>query len=304
MMAGLTRRAAAAGTQVVDGGDGSDVAAAVAAASRANVSILFLTGEEEGESHDREQIALPAAQAQLLTTVLAAAAGPVVVVTVSGGAVSVDPAVFPALAGLVASHRGGMQAGSAMADVLWGDVPFSGRLASTVYAPQWVNASAFLDMGLRSRGHRYLTPQQRASVVLFPFGFGLGYSQVSARWAAPVPATLSVASLQAGLTVNVSVELTNTGARAVNQSVILVLQRVSPAPAEQWPVQWLPANGFARAPAAVPANGGVASVTLSLCGADFRRWIGGRFQIVPGAYTLAILDTAGSPSAPTPVQLA
>jgi hypothetical protein len=142
-------------------------ASAIAAAKRADVAVVVLTGEMEGESHDRQKLGLPAGQLTFLKALLATKV-PLVVCTISGGAVDVSLAKEEAAA-VVAMYSGGMEAGAALGDVLFGAVNPSGALAATIYKSAWANASDFLSMAMRTppgRTHRYLTAEVRQRGVL------------------------------------------------------------------------------------------------------------------------------------------
>jgi beta-glucosidase len=113
---GVAAAAVATGAKVVLAtGTGS---AAVHAAKGADVTVVVLTGESEGESHDRQAIGLPMDQAALLSELVAAKVA-MIVCTVSGGAVDVSYAEEHAAA-VVAMYAGGMEVGNALADVLFG----------------------------------------------------------------------------------------------------------------------------------------------------------------------------------------
>lgn len=72
-------------------------AAAVAAVKAADVAVLVLTSEDEGESHDRMHIGLPAEQVSFLAALAAAGSTtPLVAVIASGGAVDSSPALASA----------------------------------------------------------------------------------------------------------------------------------------------------------------------------------------------------------------
>ena len=151
---GVSAAATAGGARPVLGlGTG---AAAIAAAKGADVAVIVLTGEMEGESHDWQKLG-PNQQAKL--EALIATKVPLIVCTISGGAVDITVAK-QGVAAVVAMYSGGMEAGAALADVLFGTVNPSGVLAATVYKAAWANASDFLSMAMRTplgRTYRYLT---------------------------------------------------------------------------------------------------------------------------------------------------
>lgn len=187
-------------------------AQAVAAAQNADVIVAFvgLSPDVEGEElpvlvpgfdrGDRTSLKLPARQLALLQA-LKTTGKPLIVVNMSGGAVALDWAKTHADAVLQAWYPG-EAGGTAIADVLDGDYNPSGHLPVTVYASVQ-DLPAYVDYGMAGRTYRYFTGSP-----LYGFGYGLSYT--SYRYdALGLPATV-----QAGNPAEVSVRVTNTGARA------------------------------------------------------------------------------------------
>ncbi|WP_110208229.1 glycoside hydrolase family 3 C-terminal domain-containing protein [Nocardioides daejeonensis] len=188
---------------------GDDPAEASAAATAAEVAVLFLglPAEEESEGFDRAHLDLPVEQLDLLAAVLAAQPRTVVVLS-AGGVVSVPhPEQVPAL---VQASLLGQAGGGAVADVLTGRVNPSARLAETVPL-RLADSPAFLDFP-GERGHvrygegvfvGYRWYDARALPVTFPFGHGLSYTTFEHT-------DLGVHGRPDGL--DVQVTITNTGA--------------------------------------------------------------------------------------------
>ena len=161
--------------------DGSDIAAAVAAAKRAQVAIVMV-GDDEGEDHDHS-IDLPAHQDQLVAAV--AAANPKTIVVLKSGSAVLMPWLSAVPAVLEAWYPG-EEDGNAVADVLFGDADPAGRLPITfpVRAGDTLaqNPDEFpgrngevhytegLEVGYRGYEAKNIRP-------LFPFGFGLSYTK-------------------------------------------------------------------------------------------------------------------------------
>jgi beta-glucosidase len=163
--------------------DGSDIDAAVAAAKRSQVAIVMV-GDQDSEGRD-QSLELPAAQNELIAAVAKANARTVVVVK-SGSAI-----LMPWIAGVPAVLEAwypGEEDGNAVADVLLGKVNPSGKLpltfprsaedtlASNPEQYPGVNGVAHYSEGLEV-GYRAYTAHDIPP--LFPFGFGLSYTQFS-----------------------------------------------------------------------------------------------------------------------------
>ncbi|MDR7183598.1 beta-glucosidase [Microbacterium trichothecenolyticum] len=190
---------------------------AVAAASVAEVAVLFLglPARLESEGYDRDDIDLPAAQLELVDAVLAANPNTVVVLS-NGGVVALPFAdrVPAILEGWLLGQAGG----GATADVLFGEVNPSAKLTETIPA-RLEDTPAFLDFpGEFSHtrygeglfvGYRWY--DARRLEVAFPFGHGLSYTSFSYADAA--------AQVDANGDVEVTVAVTNTGDRAGREVV-------------------------------------------------------------------------------------
>lgn len=160
---------------------------AVAAARNADVALLFLGLPESAESEgfDRATIDLPAGQVELLHAV--AQANPnTVVVLANGSVVSVAPWRNDARA-ILETWLPGQAGGEAVADVLFGDVNPSGRLAQSIpmgiaddptmiVGGRWTGEEGHVDYGEGVFvGYRHY---DTADVpVAYEFGYGLGYSR-------------------------------------------------------------------------------------------------------------------------------
>jgi len=190
---------------------------AVAAARKADVAIMFLglsprlEGEEmrvqvEGFSGgDRVSIGLPKVQEELLESV-AATGTPTVLVLLNGSALAVNWADtnIPAI---MEAWYPGQAAGTAIADVLFGDYNPAGRLPVTFYH-SLDGMLPFEDYSMEERTYKYFTGDP-----LYPFGHGLSYTTF-AYGNLRVPDTV-----QAGDPVEVSVTVKNTGNRSGEEVV-------------------------------------------------------------------------------------
>jgi len=142
---------------------------------------------------DRTTIMLPAIQTELLKA-LKATGKPVVFVMMTGSAIA-TPWEAKNLPAIVNSWYGGQSAGTAIADVLFGDYNPAGRLPVTFYASD-KDLPDFTDYSMNNRTYRYFKGQP-----LYAFGYGLSYSEFTYS-ALNIPATLKKGD---ALTVHVSV---------------------------------------------------------------------------------------------------
>ncbi|HCQ73830.1 MAG TPA: glycosyl hydrolase [Clostridiales bacterium] len=152
-------------------------------AMRAETVLLFLGLDEGGEAEgiDRSDMRLPENQLELLT-VLSAVSRNIVVILSCGGAVEM-PWQQRARA-VVHGFLGGQAGATAMARLLTGKANFSGKLSETIplryedmpsapYYPGREKTSEYRE-GLFV-GYRYFDTAQKP--VLYPFGYGLSYTQ-------------------------------------------------------------------------------------------------------------------------------
>ncbi|HEX5142323.1 MAG TPA: glycoside hydrolase family 3 C-terminal domain-containing protein [Mycobacterium sp.] len=222
----ITRRAQAAGGSVVYAPgfstDGSGAQASlhdetVRAAAAAHTAVVFLGLPEaaESEGFDRPEIDLPAAQLELLAAV-ATAQPRTVVVLVHGGVLCLAPVVVHAR-GLLDAALAGQGGGAAIAEVLYGAVNPSGKLAETVPV-RLQDTPAYLNFPGES-GHvrygegifvGYRWYDARELEVEFPFGHGLSYTTFEYR-------DLRLRVEDGGIGAQVTV--TNTGDRAGREVV-------------------------------------------------------------------------------------
>jgi beta-glucosidase len=217
---------------------GREQEGALAGARQADAVILFLglsarlEGEEmqvkvEGfEGGDRVQIGLPRLQQELLTKV-AALGKPTVVVLLNGSALAVNWARdhVPAI---VEAWYPGQAAGTAIADVLFGDYNPAGRLPVTFYKSV-DQLPPFTDYSMKGRTYRFFTGEP-----LFSFGYGLSYTTFSYR-----NLTLPT-KLDTSQSADVSAEVENTGKMAGEE----VVQLYTSTGAKDGPIRSL--AGFER----------------------------------------------------------
>lgn len=189
----------------------ADFAAAVDAAAKADIALLFVGADEQvdAEARDRETIGLPGAQHELVQAVYAANPRTILVLCSNCPvAVNWEQKNLPAIVGGVLL---GSQQGLALADVLFGDYNPGGKLSTTWYRDA-ADLPDFHDYNVRA-GRTYMYFQ---GLPLYPFGHGLSYT--SFRYGR---LQLDQTSIGPGEAVTVRFDLTNSGSRAGDEVVQL-----------------------------------------------------------------------------------
>jgi beta-glucosidase len=146
---------------------------------------------------DRTTITLPLVQKEALKA-LQATGKPVVFVMMTGSAIAIpeETATIPAI---VNAWYGGQSAGTAIADVLFGDYNPAGRLPITFYKSD-SDLPDFNDYSMNNRTYRYFKGDP-----LYPFGYGLSYSTFK------YDQLKLPANAQKGKKIIVTARVTNTG---------------------------------------------------------------------------------------------
>ncbi|OJV97887.1 MAG: beta-glucosidase [Sphingobacteriales bacterium 44-61] len=199
---------------------------ALAVANQADVIVAALgeSAEMTGESSSRTNIEIPAIQKELLQALLKTGK-PVVLVLFTGRPLALkwEQENVPSILNV---WFGGSEAGSAIADVLFGDVNPSGKLSTTF--PQNVgqvpifynhkNTGRPLQEGKWFSKFRsnYLDV---SNDPVYPFGFGLSYTNFTYS-----DIKLSSASLKGAQTLKASVTVTNSGSRDGKEVVQLYIR--------------------------------------------------------------------------------
>jgi beta-glucosidase len=238
--------------------DQKTIAEAVEIARKADVAILALgesTNWMEGEASSRTKLGFTGAQEQLLEAVVATGK-PVVLVVLAGRPLELKWASehVPAI---LEAWSPGIEAGPAVADVLFGDVNPSGKLPASLpravgqeplyYAQLPTGRPAHGDLSRLPKNaedkfvSRYVDEENSA---LYPFGWGLSYTRFSysqptiSRAEVPLREVLN----ERKPVVTVAVDVKNTGGVAGTEVVQLYIRNTD-ASVEQ-PVREL--KGFAR----------------------------------------------------------
>ncbi len=216
-------------------------AVALAAKSDVAVVVVGMDKDYEGEELDPPSLYLPGDQDKLIQAVSAVNKNTIVVLN-NGSPILMDKWIGK-VPGLVEAWYAGQETGTAVAEILFGDVNPSGKLPDTLASRRedysdWgnypgngttVNYAEGLYVGYRHFDRDKIAP-------LFPFGFGLSYTTFGYSGLA-VPKTVAH-----GRTATVRVTVQNTGKRAGDEVAQLYIRPLASAVAR--PVREL--KGFAR----------------------------------------------------------
>jgi beta-glucosidase-like glycosyl hydrolase len=156
---------------------GIDAAISVVGASDAVLLCLGIDTTIEHETLDRKAINLPGLQSSFAQKVISAAGSkPVVLLVVSGGAVAIDELIQSPAAILQAFYPS-LRGAEGIARTLFGLENRFGKLPVTVYPAAYTSQVSMNDMSMTAGAGR--TYRYYKNTPLFPFGFGLSYSQFS-----------------------------------------------------------------------------------------------------------------------------
>ncbi len=268
-----------------EGSDISGITEAVAAAEAAD-AVVLVVGEPpalSGEAAVRSELGLPGRQERLVEAV-AATGTPCVVVLVGGRPLTIGSWADRVSAIVMAWHPG-IEAGTAVADVLTGSVVPGGKLPVTF--PRSVGQVP-LHYNHERTGRPYDPAAPEVKYVSryldveegpqFPFGHGLSYTTFALGEPQLDRDRISVADLEAGETVEVTLTVRNTGDRAGDEVVQLYVQ--DPAASIAQPVRRL--RGFSRVRL---TSGEERQVRFALGAEDFGFWTNdtaGIFTVEPG----------------------
>ncbi len=229
-----------------------------------------LEGEEMPVSYpgfkggDRTDIELPVVQRNCLKA-LKQAGKKVIFVNCSGSAIALVPETESCDAILQAWY-GGESGGQAVADVLFGDYNPSGKLPITFYKS--INQlSDFENYSMKGRTYRYM------SDPLFPFGFGLSYTNFKIG-----KASVDKSEIKSNETVKLTVPVTNAGKRSGTEIVQVYIHKCNDI---EGPIKTL--RGFQRVELAA-GKSGQATIDLPPSAFEFFDWAQRKMMVIPGDY--------------------
>ena len=229
-----------------------------------------LEGEEmpvniEGfKGGDRTNIELPKVQRDFLKA-LKAAGKEVIFVNCSGSAIALEPEMQTCDA-IVQAWYPGQEGGTAVADVLFGDVNPSGKLPVTFYKRS-DQLPDYEDYSMKGRTYRYFND------ALFPFGYGLSYTTFEMGEAS---------STVDGNSVAITVPLKNTGKRDGTEIVQVYIRNTAD---KEGPLKTL--RAFKRVDVKA---GQEMTETIRLSRESFEGWDSetNTMRFVPGTYDIFV----------------
>jgi beta-glucosidase len=251
----------------------------VALARKAQVAIVFV-GEPSTEGADRPNLSLPSDENALINAV--AAVNPRTVGVLNTGGAVLMPWLSH-VAGVLEAWFPGEEDGTAIANVLDGEVDPSGRLPITFpaseneqptsTATQFPGVDSVVNFGTSTSaldvGYRWY--QAHGVTPLFPFGFGLDYTTF----------TLSDPTIERTSSgVEVKLNVTNTGDRAGADVVQVYVQY--PGDSGEPPDQL---RAFTRVTLAPSST---STVTLTIPKHGFQVFQNGSFTTLPGRYVINV----------------
>ena len=189
----------------------------------------------------------------------------VILVNCSGSAIGLVPETESCDA-LLQVWYGGESGGQAVADVLFGDYNPSGKLPITFYKDT-TQLPGFEDYSMKGRTYRYM------SDPLFPFGFGLSYTNFSIG-----NVKLNKTNIAKNEGVELIIPVTNTGKRNGTEIVQVYVKKVNDIGG---PLKTL--RGFTRT---VVATGKTVNIVIKLSYASFEFYDEKLLQmaVTPGEY--------------------
>lgn len=212
--------------------DDQAITEAVSLARDSDVSIVFAgrNSQHEGEGSDMENISLPNRQEALIRAV-AAASKKTVVVLYSGGPLDVS-AFVGSVDAIIHAHYLGQEGGLSLADILYGKINPSGKLATT-WPMQLEDVATFgnFPASMNPDGQPEITLQegiefgyrcQHLVPPRYPFGYGLSYTVFQFSDLAIEPSHIDTA--QEDSEAVISIRVTNTGPRTGAEVVQVYVQ--------------------------------------------------------------------------------
>ena len=272
-------------------GGKAEIEHAIEIARRASVAVVVV-GEHpdndgrgdvpptDGEAYDVASLDLTGHQEDLVRAIQATGT-PVVLILINGRPLSIawEAEHVPAI---IEAWEPGERGGEAIADILFGDYNPSGRLAITIprssaQLPTYYNYKPGKEYWMKEGWSHNGGYSDMPATPLYPFGYGLGYTQFKYSNLHVSPEQISIQGNTA-----VSVDITNTGQRAGVETVQLYLhERYTPV---SEPVKNL--RGFEKVEL---QPGGTKTVTINLTPDELQLLDNDlHWRVVPGDFDVMV----------------
>jgi beta-glucosidase len=232
------------------------------------IAFMGIGQDDDREGKDRDTLDLPFGEDEYLQQ-LSRLNKNIIVVLINGSPLSINW-IKENISAIAEAWYPGEQGGNAIADVLFGDYNPAGRLTMTHYKS--VNDLPLFNDYEISRGRTYMYFRKEP---LFPFGYGLSYTKFDYS-----RLSLDKKTARAADTVNVSLKVSNTGARDGDEVVQIY---VSDMTGPDRPIKRL--RGFKRVNV---KKGETKTVTIQVRVRDFEYWNDAlkKFVVTPGKYEI------------------
>ncbi len=197
----------------------------VAGESDVTICVVGLTADREGEEvdaiasadiGDKVDLKLPENQVNYVKQMIEKKKGPLVLVVASGSPISLE-GIEEGCDAILQIWYPGEQGGTAVADVLFGNVSPTGHLPIT-FPKNVEQLPPYEDYCMKGRTYKYMTQEP-----MFPFGFGLTYSKTEIGNISVEDVTLNKKQ-----SLNVSVEVSNVGNFDIDEVVQLYVNPINP----------------------------------------------------------------------------
>jgi len=274
------------------------ISEAVAAAKKADtvVAVLGESAAQSGEAKSRSDIGLPREQKELLKA-LVATGKPVVLVLMNGRPLTLEWE-HTHCGAILEAWLPGIEAGNAIADILFGDRNPSGKL--TVTFPRNVGQIPIY-YAHKNTGRPFNAENPSLRFVsryldvpndpLYAFGHGLSYTSFSCS-----DVNLSKASLSDNETLQASVRVTNTGTRPGEETLQLYISQ----PAASVARNVMDLRGFQKV---LLQPGEIKEITFAVTTEDLKFWNADlKHDWEPGEFLIRIGGSSDAPMKPAVVR--
>jgi beta-glucosidase len=250
------------------------------------IVVVGVTGEVEGS--DRSTLAISSSSDNSLVSSVKAAGKPCITVITGGTAASRDTWYTDANAVIVAWYPGQRQ-GTALADIIYGDVNPSGKLSSSwpvndASLPTFNANATTIKYESPDTGHGYRWYDRTGKEAFLSFGFGMSYTTFSYNSISVSPANPHVYD-----DIIVTANIGNTGSKDGDEVVQLYVSDISAPAGFPRPVKEL--RGFARVSI---TSKGSKNVTFTLRPRELAYYDTslGKFTIHSGQYKIMVAPSS------------